>query len=44
MKFNKISVLHIHGDIYQLTINDFKIECEKSELRLIIEKIDNQIL
>jgi hypothetical protein len=44
MKFERIKVLHIHGDIYHITLNDLKVECEKSELRLIIEKIDNEII
>ena len=44
MKFQKVKCLRIHGDIYHLTINDTKIECEKSDLRHIIQTLDNEII
>ena len=44
MKFQKVKCLHIHSDYYQVTINDVKFECEKSDLREIIEKLDNEII
>ncbi len=44
MKFQQVKCLHIHSDYYQVTINDVKIECEKSDLRLIIQTLDNEII
>jgi len=43
-KFNSIACKNIYGDIYELKINDIVIDVEKSDLRLIIEKIDNEII